>query len=74
MMTVMRIDSRVKDRVAKDQIMAMFMIAFTNMTSEDITQCVYYTTLMMKVVPKAILTEESGNMATDLEGEPNVVP
>ena len=73
MMTMTRIDSRVKDRVAKDQIMAMFMIVFTNMSLEDITQRVHYTTLMMKVVPKAILTEESGNMATDLEGEPNVV-
>ena len=54
----------------KDHSMVMYTIASNGMTSE-------VKTLPMKTmitVPKAILTEESGNMATDLEGEPNVVP
>ena len=54
----------------KDHSMVMSTIASNGMTSE-------FKTLQMKTmitVPKAILTEESGNMATDLEGEPDVVP
>ena len=53
----------------RDHSMVIYTIASNGMTSE-------FKTLPMKTmitVPKAILTEESGHMATDLEGEPDVV-